>query len=404
MTAAPLKTDIAIVGAGLVGLAATVALVQAGYQVVLIDSQVQSQTSYAEDDWDSRIYAISPNNMRWLTQLGIWPLLDQTRITPMHSMEVWGDSTLQPLLMHAEDVNADELGFIVEERLLKNALLQWIEANDVRVISGNRCSMLESSARHAVLTLNSQQTIDNPQTIESTLLLGADGANSWVREQLEIGVQYKDYEQTAIVANFSTEKFHQYIARQWFTHDTMARSGVLAWLPLPQNKISIVWSAPTLKAEALMKLSPEQFTNEVMRAGGASLGALSLIGSPASFPLALKQATQNVALSTVLIGDAAHRVHPMAGQGVNLGFRDVIDLLSVLGTKHAYQPINDPALLKQYTRKRKADVLEMVTLINSLYHLFESPNAIVKHARNWGISATNQLAIKKILIANAVSL
>jgi ubiquinone biosynthesis UbiH/UbiF/VisC/COQ6 family hydroxylase len=398
MTATQLKTDVTIVGAGLVGLAATVALVQAGYQVVLVDSQTQQRLRYPADDWDQRIYAISPNNMQWLSQLDIWPLMDTNRITEMQAMEIWGDTTSQPLSLHAEDVNADGLGYIIEERLLKDALLQWIEASDVRMLTGHECLAIKSSPQHTLLTL------DNQQTIESTLLLAADGANSWVRQQLDVGVQHQNYEQTAIVANFLTEKSHEHIARQWFTHDATGRGGVLAWLPLPENKISIVWSAPTAHAEALMKLPLDVFANEVMRAGSSSLGAMSPIGKPASFPLMLKQANQIVASSVILIGDAVHRVHPMAGQGVNLGFRDVIDFLDLLESKHTYQPINDKALLKQYARIRKVDLLNMVSLTNGLYHLFESSHSVVKHVRNWGLSATNQQAIKKMLIANAISL
>ncbi|WP_036300153.1 FAD-dependent oxidoreductase [Methylotenera sp. L2L1] len=397
MTAANLKTDVTIVGAGLVGLAAAVALAQAGYQVALVDSQAQQRLPYPADDWDQRIYAISPNNKRWLSQSGIWPLMDKDRIAEMQAMVIWGDTTSQPLRMHAEDVNADALGFIVEERLLKDALLQWIETSDVRVMTGN-CLAIKSSSQQAILTLDSQQTI------ESTLLLAADGANSWVRQQLDVGVQHKDYEQTAIVANFLTEQSHEHIARQWFTHDAMGRGGVLAWLPLPENKISIVWSAPTSHADALMKLPLDVFANEVMQAGGSSLGVMSLLGKPASFPLTLKQANQFFVSSVVFIGDAAHRVHPMAGQGVNLGFRDVIDLLDLLKSKHTYQPINDSALLKQYARIRKADLLNMVSLTNGLYHLFESSHSMVKRVRNWGLSATNQQTIKKMLIENATSL
>jgi ubiquinone biosynthesis UbiH/UbiF/VisC/COQ6 family hydroxylase len=398
MTTIPLKTDVTVVGAGLVGLATTVALTQAGYQVGLVDGQSQQRLSYPVDDWDQRIYAISPNNMRWLTQLGIWPLLDKSRITQMQAMEIWGDATSQPLSLDAEEVNADGLGFIVEERLLKNALLQWIEENDVCMVTGHACLAIKSSPQQTLLTL------DNQQTIESTLLLAADGANSWLRQQLDIGVQHKDYKQTAIVANFITEKPHGQIARQWFAHDAMNGGGVLAWLPLPGNKISIVWSASTLHAEALMNLPLDAFVNEVMCAGGGCLGAMSLIGQPASFPLALKQANQSITSSVVLIGDAAHRVHPMAGQGVNLGFRDVIDLLSLLKNKHPYQPINDSALLKQYARIRKADLLNMVTLTSGLYHLFESPHPVVKRVRNWGLTATNQQAVRKRLITNAISL
>lgn len=398
MTSIELTTDVTIVGAGLVGLSAAVALAQAGYQVVLVDSHAQARQSYAADDWDQRIYALSPNNQCWLDQLGVWPLLDNSRITEMHAMEIWGDATDRPLTMHAEDVNANGLGFILEERLLKDALLSWIERSDVKMLAGHVCSTIQTNPRQTILTL------DNQHTIKSTLLLAADGANSWVRQQLDIGLHEKDYEQTAIVANFNTEKPHANTARQWFTHDATGRGGVLAWLPLSGNKISIVWSAPTSHAETLMQLPLDGFVDAVASAGNRSLGTMSLIGSPAGFPLRLKKASYSVFGSVALIGDAAHRVHPMAGQGVNLGFRDVIDLVSLLKSKHAYQPINDSALLKQYVRMRKADLLNMVTLTNGLYHLFESSHAIVKHVRNWGLSATNQQTVKRRLITRAISL
>jgi len=398
MIASHLKADVTIVGAGLVGMAAAVAMSQAGYDVILVDSQPPRAHSDADDDWDQRIYAISPKNMQWLTQLGAWPLLDAQRVAEMQSMEIWGDATTQPLQLHAEDVSADCLGFILEERLLKAALLKCIQASSVRMIVGHHCLSVQSSPQHALLQLANQQEI------ESTLLLAADGANSWVRQQLEVGVQRKDYEQTAIVANFTTEKPHANIARQWFTQDAMSKSAVLAWLPLPENKISIVWSSPTPHAKTLLQLSPEAFTHAVAQAGGGALGDMHLMGQPASFPLVLKQVSQSVMPSVVLIGDAAHSVHPMAGQGVNLGFRDVIDLLNLLGAKHVYQPINDASLLKQYARVRKADLLNMVALTNGLYHLFESPYTMVKNVRNWGLTATNQRTVKKLLIANAIAL
>ncbi len=393
-----LKTDVTIVGAGLVGMAAAVAMSQAGYDVILVDSQTPRVPSDADGDWDQRIYAISPKNMQWLTQLGAWSLLDTQRIAEMQSMQIWGDATAQSLELHAEDVSADCLGFIVEERLLKAALLKCIQASNVRMIMGHHCLSVQSSAQHTLLQL------ENQQEVESTLMLAADGANSWVRQQLGMGVQRKDYEQTAIVANFTTERSHANIARQWFIQDAMGKSAVLAWLPLPENKISIVWSAPTLHAKTLLQLSPEAFTHAVMQAGGGALGKMQLMGQPASFPLVLKQVSQSVMRSAVLIGDAAHSVHPMAGQGVNLGFRDVIDLLNLLGAKHVYQPINDAALLKQYARVRKADLLNMVALTNGLYHLFESPYTMVKNVRNWGLTATNQRTVRKLLIANAIAL
>lgn len=393
-----LKSDVTIVGAGLVGLAAAVAFDQAGFDVVLVDQQDPYQSSDHVADWDQRIYAISPKNADWLKRLGAWQLLDGSRIGEMQAMEIWGDNTPEPLHLLADDVNADNLGFIVEERALKRALLQRIQAGGVRTRFGQKCEALETNAQQSVLH------IENQQTIESALLLAADGANSWVRQQVGVDVQQKPYHQTAIVANFGTEKSHNNIARQWFMQDAAGKSGIMAWLPLSDNKISIVWSVSTQYAENLLRLHVDEFSRQVMLAGNATLGEIKLMGDPAAFPLTLKKANQFTQQSVVLTGDAAHRIHPMAGQGVNLGFRDVIDLFNIVTKRHQYQLINDDSLLKSYTRTRKTDLSNMLLLTNSLYHLFESQNVLVRKVRNWGLSATNQQLIKKRLIASAIAL
>lgn len=397
-----LKADVTIVGAGLVGLSAAVAFAQAGYVVVLVDSQANMQANIqAPADltiWDQRIYAISPNNAKWLADLGVWQLLDASRIGEMQAMEIWGDATTTPLRLLAEDENADNLGFIVEERALKSALMQRVQAFGIPTIFGNTCIKLSSKQNQATLWL------DNEQVIESTLLLAADGANSWVRQQMNIAIQQKPYHQTAIVANFATEKSHGNIARQWFIQGDGANSGILAWLPLPDNKISIVWSASTPYADSLLSLGKDEFTRQVMQAGGAALGELTLMGELAAFPLVLKKAEVMTQNAVVLIGDAAHRIHPMAGQGVNLGFRDVVDLMQILADKHPYQSISDASLLKRYHRVRKADLLNMLVLTNGLYHLFESKHAVVQKVRNWGLTATNYKAMKKMIVANALAL
>jgi len=406
MSDSMLKTDVTIVGAGLVGLSAAVAMSKAGHEVVLVDRQPHTADGRlpAEDaDWDQRIYAISPNNVQWLSSLGVWQLLDRSRIGEMHAMEIWGDAGATPLSLFAEDVNADDLGVIVEERALRKALMQQVQACGVRILLGHQCLALSATPGQATLQL------DNQQVIESALLIAADGVHSWVRQQLGIAVEQKDYRQTAIVANFITEKPHANIARQWFRQDgastdSAAHCGILAWLPLPGNRISIVWSAPAGYADALMRLDAAAFTTEVMCAGNAALGRLTMLGAPAAFPLVLKKAGALVQNSVVLAGDAAHRIHPMAGQGVNLGFRDIVDLTRLLSGRHSLQPINDGSLLKRYTRARKADLSNMLMLTNGLYHLFESRNPVVQKVRNWGLSATNQQAIKKELVKQAIAL
>jgi 2-octaprenylphenol hydroxylase len=398
-----LRTDVAIVGAGLVGLAASLAMHQAGYSVVLVDSRNPTDVDFADETWDARIYAISPKNAQWLNDLGVWPLMNQSRIGEMQSMEIFGEADSSkveqmPITLSSNDVNADCLGYIVESKSLMQALLKQVEVLDIQTRFDSPCEAVSNTSGKAVLHLPHQQII------ESTLLLAADGSHSWVRQQLNMPMQHKSYEQTAIVANFTVAKPHGNTARQWFAQDAESHQSILAWLPLPDNTISIVWSVSTNYADALLMLSENEFTNAVKLAGNSALGDLKLLSPAVKFPLSLQKTSTLVQNSVVLVGDAAHQVHPMAGQGVNLGFRDIVDLVDIFKTKHQYQVLNDSSLLKQYTRTRKVDILNMVLLTDTLYHLFKSQNAAIKAARNWGLSVAKHQAIKKLLVSNAVSL
>lgn len=403
MTVANIHADVTVVGAGLVGLAAGLALQHLGLDVVLIDEHAQVEAKYDDLSWDQRIYAISPSNANWLKDLGVWQHLNLARVTQVQTMQIWGDATPTPLDLSAEEVNADAMAFIVEERALKQALLQQVRQQALRILFGVKPHNVN------ILPNQAQLTLDNAQVVQSALLLAADGANSWVRQQSNIAVTEKDYQQTAIVANFCTAKPHAGIARQWFRQEALSTDsnthcGILAWLPLPDHKISIVWSVPTDYAHTLMQLDDVAFTQQVMQAGNSVLGEMTLLGERAAFPLVLKKADTLAQNTLVLIGDAAHRIHPMAGQGVNLGFRDVIDLTNILRHKNRYQALHDASLLKQYIRVRKADVLNMVSLTSGLYHLFESNNAVAQKVRNWGLMTTNHSAIKKTLVRRAIAL
>jgi ubiquinone biosynthesis UbiH/UbiF/VisC/COQ6 family hydroxylase len=278
------------------------------------------------------------------------------------------------------------------------ALLKQVEALGIQTRFDCPCEAVSNMTDKAVLHLS------HHQSIESTLLLAVDGSHSWVRQQLNMPMQQKSYEQTAIVANFIATKSHGNIARQWFSQNAENHNSILAWLPLPNNMISIVWSVSTNYADSLLLLSDEELTNKVKLAGGAVSGELKLIGAVTKFPLNLQRSSTLVQGNVVLVGDAAHQVHPMAGQGVNLGFRDVIDLVEILKNKNQFQSLNDSNILKQYTRVRKVDIFNMVLLTDGLHHLFKSQNSVIKTVRNWGLSATNHHAIKKMLVSNAVSL
>lgn len=392
-----IKTDVTIIGAGLVGLAAAVAMQQAGHSVVLVDAKTPTHTIMPPALWDTRIYAISPRNAAWLTSLGVWPRLDAMRIGHMQGMAIFGDARGKPIQLAAEDANADDLGFIVESSALSNALLAQMAQQEVVPQFNAICEAIDTSETGTTLTLQ------NGQVIESTLLIAADSSQSWVRQQLHLPMQHKPYAQSAIVANFKVEKPHRNIARQWFTQ-LDNKNSILAWLPLPDDTMSIVWSVSTNMAEQLLLLSDDDFTAKVQAAGDATLGRLSLIGARAVFPLVLQKSDCYTHQSIVFMGDAAHKIHPMAGQGVNLGFRDVMDLMQLLQTKHGYQLINDASILKRYARLRKADMQQMLLLTDGLYQLYESQNGLVKKVREWGFNATNRQAIKKMLVENAIAL
>ena len=402
--AASLVVDVTVVGAGLVGLAAALACHQAGYSVALLDSGpglTQSQlnadaNSLCNDhsQWDARIYAISPNNAKWLAELGAWPLLDKARLGQINAMQIFADGV--PMSLDAEDESADCLAYVLESRALAQALHERVSMTGMPVLFNHGCVAFDS----ATTTLH----LADKRTIQSSLVIAADGSQSWLRQQLGITVQKKSYAQLGIVANFSVELDHAHVARQWFTSHRQDGGTILAWLPLSSNTVSIVWSVPLAYADELLALSPSAFTQAVMQAGGQALGDMRLLSPPVAFPLSRQTCERTVQDGVVLVGDAAHQIHPMAGQGVNLGFRDVIDLLASWQTKNSYQSLADSRLLKAYTRRRKADVLSMQLLTDGLFQLFARANPLLNSIRNAAWQLANQGLIKKTLLALALKL
>ena len=402
--AASLRVDVTVVGAGLVGLAAALACHQAGYSVALLDSGpglTQSQlnadaNSLCNDhsQWDARIYAISPNNAKWLAELGAWPLLDKARLGQINAMQIFADGV--PMSLEAEDESADCLAYVLESRALAQALHERVSMTGMPVLFNHGCVAFDS----ATTTLH----LADKRTIQSSLVIAADGSQSWLRQQLGITVQKKSYAQLGIVANFSVELDHAHVARQWFTSHRQDGGTILAWLPLSSNTVSIVWSVPLAYADELLALSPSAFTQAVMQAGGQALGDMRLLSPPVAFPLSRQTCERTVQDGVVLVGDAAHQIHPMAGQGVNLGFRDVIDLLASWQTKNSYQSLADSRLLKAYTRRRKADVLSMQLLTDGLFQLFARANPVLNSIRNAAWQLANQGLIKKTLLALALKL
>jgi len=384
--------DIVVVGAGLVGAAFALAMSGSGLRIALVEG-TPPPVLPQDDRWDSRIYAVSPGNINFLARLGVWDNMDSTRLTPIHEMQVWGDDGRARLDFDTFEAGAETLGYIVESRQMQTALWRALESrNDVELCCPAACAALELDEQICTLHLT------DGHTLRARLVVGADGGNSWVRRQAGIEVKGWAYHQQGVVANFTTEKAHGNIARQWFRPD-----GILAWLPLPGKRISMVWSTFEPQAQALLALDELALCEQVAQAGGHALGALQLMTPAAGFPLRLQRASSMVKPRLALIGDAAHLVHPLSGQGVNLGFRDAACLADVLLQRGVRADVGDYQLLRRYERARRSDVLAMQAVTDSLQKLFNNDQPWLAALRNLGLELTDRQGwLKRRLMAQAM--
>jgi len=383
----PERHDVVIAGAGLVGLALAAAIARHGLTVALVDRAPQLPAT-DPDTWDVRVYAISPGSASFLQRLGAWQVLSCERIAAIESMHIVGDAGAT-LGFSAYELGERALAWIVEERALRAALLPAIHVPGVEFVTGATFSTLAWSAEEGVLTL------DDGRRFAARLVVGADGVNSWVRRAAGIVAEPRPYGQQGVVANFDCEVAHHGCARQWFRDD----GGVLAWLPLPGRHISIVWSAPDALARELLALSADAFTARVAEAGASALGALRMITPPAAFPLQSLRLPTSIAHRMALVGDAAHGVHPLAGQGVNLGFGDAQALADVLAERGPVGDAGAPILLERFARRRAEPVLAMHTVTDGLARLFGPRTPWLKTLRNAGLSAVDRLPIVKRVLA-----
>ena len=379
--------DTLIIGGGLVGAAMAVALKQQQRRVALLEIRPPAtDAERLEKGWDARIYAISPANRQFLQSLHAWP--SESRIQPVARMDVRGDGGGR-IEFAAADIQADRLTSIAENRWLLAALWRQIEALEIPVFT-EAAAAIHTDIEAATLTLA------NGETLKARLMIGADGANSWVRAQAGITVQENAYGHHGVVANFHTEKNHHGTAYQWFKHGE-----VLAYLPLPDHKISIVWS--TAAPEKLTALAPDDLAAAVTAQGEGMLGRLSPLSPAFAFELILRRPATTVAQRIMLIGDAAHTIHPLAGQGVNLGFGDAIEFARL--SQNAAD-LGAHQLLKRYAQNRLEPVRTMQLSCDGLFHLFgENHLPALPWLRNNGLNWVNAAApLKQRLIKHAMGL
>ncbi len=376
--------DVVIVGGGLAGAAFALALRDTAWRVALVEPKPPQEPG---DGWDARVYAFSPANVAWLRALGAW---DATvRQQPVYAMRIAGDDGGH-LAFDALEAGLPELAFIAESNRLHHALWQGLRAaGNIDLIAAGTAAVAWGAHQHELILADGRH-------LQASLLVGADGAHSWLRGQANIGLAFEDYHHVGVVANFACERPHRGIAYQWFRQD-----GVLAYLPLPGKRVSIVWSTTPERAEALQALPETEFSATVTVAGQERLGALKLVTPPQGFPLKRRRAEQWVRSGLVLIGDAAHTVHPLAGQGINLGFRDARRLAEAL--RDTRRAPGDLGRLQAYALRRDEDVRSVQFVTGGLKKLFGSEDGLVRWLRNTGLSVTDsQNWLKQALMRHAI--
>ena len=375
-----MQFDLVIVGGGLAGLSLACALRETPLRIALVEQRPPSRP----EGWDARVYAISPANATFLENIGAWKHLDTARIERIAAMKVFGDAGAR-LDFSAYETGVSELGFILESSLMACELWENVKRQpNLTLLCPASPQRIEFRDDAAVLGLA------DGSIVPAKLVAAADGRDSWVRRCAGLDAFDTHYNEKGVVANFACEKPHRSHAYQWFSDE-----GVLAWLPLPGNRISIVWSAPDGLADELVSLSADAFCERVAAAGANALGRFELLTPPAAFPLRLMRVPKVVAPRLALIGDAAHGIHPLSGHGINLGYQDARVLAETLAACQPWHDIGNLRILERYQRARKEEVVLLQTSTDALRHLFKSELPGAKPLRNLGMNLTNRLPLLK---------
>jgi 2-octaprenylphenol hydroxylase len=405
--------EVLIVGSGIVGATLACALLQSGMKVIMVEAKPQSpnppipitevdlikQAPVIQQFFDLRTFALTRASEQIFRNLGVWEMMMAQRVSPFREMQVWDANGSGAIHFDSALLNEPTLGYIVEQTVIQTALT-------TRLTEFDNLTVYRPAKVDDFRLINSatgmQVQLDNGEVLTTRLLISAEGAQSSLRTMAGIRYHMRDHGQQAIVATVETEKPHQQTAWQRFLP-----TGPLAFLPLsPPQTSSIVWSIHTPLAQHLMKLEPAEFNAELATSLAFQLGAIINSSERATFPLQSRHVFNYVQPRLALVGDAAHTILPLAGQGLNLGLLDAATLSEVILT--AYQKNRDFGhyqKLRRYERWRKGENLAMLKIMEGFKYLFESRLATVNWARNIGLSLTDNLSpLKQVIIQQAMGL
>ncbi|MBA2777902.1 UbiH/UbiF/VisC/COQ6 family ubiquinone biosynthesis hydroxylase [Billgrantia kenyensis] len=400
-TAQPISHfEVIVVGGGMVGAALGALVGQAGVAVALLDARPEplAADEVGKGQPAMRVSALTPVSQRLLERLAVWPWMAARRVTPYRYMQVWDSEGSGEVNFSAEQAGVPLLGHIVENDVVLAALERRLdELPTVTVQLGSRVNALHEAAEGCVVEL------DDGRRLSAPLVVAADGARSPLREMAGIAVRARETGHVAVVTTVHTELEHGGVARQVFRE-----SGPLAFLPLTvegdSRFCSIVWSTSPEEAERLTALAPEALAHELQTAFEARLGAVTVVDRALAVPLTQRHAECYTKPGFALVGDAAHSIHPLAGQGVNLGLMDVAVLAEELvSARQRGIGLGEPRILERYARRRRGDNAAMLALMDGFRLLFGTPNPLVTLTRNLGLSGVDRLVpIKRLLMCQAI--